>query len=247
MNFLDFSYLRHSPRISFARVDATALPTGCRPLPCVQADRDSSLIPSEKPAHSTFSVASWCEALLSPHGLTANSPEFLRGLLTKAEPRLYSVGGRKRPGGVPADVPLVFVDPALFRGLGITVPEGVYVHRPKERRLVPFRADWESESFSPIKNGQDNYKSRKYCVGYYIVAGGDPELEVSLMRSLAERHLAELDFVLRSREDAREPFRVGRFGIQQSPFIYVLCSENLSAGRWFMDGRLAHNEAYVDG
>jgi hypothetical protein len=238
LDFLDFAHLLYSDRISFGLV----IPSP----PAIRAYRGSAPLPLDPPPRTPFAFAQWCDSLLSPYEGTVHSPEFLRVLLDRPDPRLYAVGLASRPPSAPPDAPLSFVSPAVFESVGIPVPPGLWVHLPKERRLLPFRGDWRAESVSLIKSGTDNYKTRPFFAGAFVAAAGDPELEVAILHNVSARHAANFDFVLFTREDGRGILRSGRLAPLEFPYIFAFRTENISTGRWFLRGEDCHSEALVD-
>jgi hypothetical protein len=79
-----------------------------------------------------------------------------------------------------------------------------------------------------------------------LIGEGDCEEEVELMRDIAGKHSENFAFVLLTREDGKVPVKAGKLWLLERPFIFAFQSQNLSGGRWFIEGEKAHNASYVD-
>jgi thiol-disulfide isomerase/thioredoxin len=231
--WLYYPVYRYSKDITFRLVNTSDSPPGCENLPCFKAYKKGSEVNIPPPGDSSIQFSNWCELLLTPQESKIQFPDQLRSILNLGKPVILDV----RPDHITEEVPLYVVSQSAMKALNLSEDYGYFLYRPKDRQLLPFKNTAQTET--PIKNGADNYTTKPFFAGYFINPSQNStevDLEVQILLSLSKKYSQKFDFVLFGPKEAQNILNIGKFAAISHPYIFAFRSENISAGRWFIQG-----------
>jgi hypothetical protein len=155
VQFMDFAIARYEGRITFAISNATPRPAVCQKQLCFMAYQNGVELPLGEPGYSPALFAQWCERALDPYGYQLTRREQVWLLFDRKAPVLLGVALDTWPDNISKSLPFYLVSEAAIRPFELNLTRGVYVYRPKDRQLRPFRGDFEKEIQTNFKGAND--------------------------------------------------------------------------------------------
>jgi hypothetical protein len=81
-------------------------------------------------------------------------------------------GVKNRPKEIPTGVKFILAEKRAVEPFVDDLASGLYIYRPKDRQLLPFRRDFAVESRTVLVDVNDNYTQRGFVAGYMFGTNG---------------------------------------------------------------------------
>lgn len=252
IDFAEYGIRKFKDRISFFRAlsdDAKAY--DCPVFPCAVPFQKGKVIETNMAPLQPASFAKWLEAVLTPGYINVSSHEQLRNYLENHQPMIFAVGASGRPSGVPKEYAVHVVSAELFAEFGVDVKKGVYLYRPADRELIPFKGSVDKQlSETPITDlGSINRSLTKYISGYAVNAADDSasQVEIGILSKLAPKYAKDTQMTLLYGKYGEIYLKDSDLDGIPRPFFFTFVSDDVSGGRWVVrDMDKVHDVEYID-
>jgi hypothetical protein len=150
-------------------------------------------------------------------------------------PFVFGVGVKSRPSIVSKELPFYIIEESVLRFFGFQLADGVYLYRPRDRQILPFRGNFVAETATKVKTTADSYRSREFFAGYFL-GDDNSESEVNILNKLSGKFEERVDFVVMTLEEGRRLIKQAKLKSVNVPYFYIFRSQNVSHGKWFIQG-----------
>ena len=252
IDFIDYGIKLYKDKITFIRApESEGEPYGCGKPPCIiPFEKGKQIFDLGTGPISAASFTIWLKFVLTPGFIEITSHEHLRILLEGHESFLIGVDYTSRPGKLPPGIIFYLASSKLFSEFNITIKKGIYIYRPADRELLPFKGSLEKLLDTPIiDETQINKSATEYISGFAIdpLDDASSQLEIQLLKDLAPKYSGKTQMTLLYGESSLELLREAEIDGIPKPYFFTLVSNDISGGRWVIrDKSLIHNSTYIE-
>ncbi|KAH0784984.1 Thioredoxin family protein [Histomonas meleagridis] len=252
IDFADYGIKLYKDKITFIRApDSEGEPYGCGKPPCIiPFEKGRQIVDLGSAPISAASFTIWLRFVLTSGRVEVTSHEHLRILFEGHEPILIGVDTSSRPRSIPDDVPLYFVSSELLAQFNVSAKKGVYIYRPADRELLPFKGAVEKLLDTPIvEETQINTSLTEYISGFVIDPNDEESshTELNLLKELAPKFAGKSQFTILHSEESEKLLKDAEIDGLPKPYFFTFVSNDISGGRWVIkDKKLIHSLSYLE-